>query len=123
MKLDDWRQVQASEPATRNQLGAIMREFERLGYQRSRWDRPARLAAAAVLLGLDQFDSLHDLNLGDAGRLLRILQGFRSRAQLETRLYQSVIRADPVPLAVRQNLATLFAWSRLHSSGAAASRP
>lgn len=114
MTLDEWRQVQATEPATPNQVGALHHEFKRLGYQDNRWDRPARLGAAAALLHLGQLNSTHDLTMGQAGQLLRALRGYRSRTQLEMRLRQ----ADPLPLAVRQNMATLFAvqWPRLGAS-------
>ncbi len=127
MNRAEFLQKLATEPATPRQLGAVMHEFERLGYRRSTVDRPARLGVAAALLHLEQLGSTHDLTMGEAGRLLHMLQGFRSgsRADLETWLfYRPHGRADPVPLAVRGNLATLFAWSRLYNSGgAAASRP
>jgi len=114
VKLDDWRQLQATEPATPNQLGAVMHEFGRLGYRDNRWDRPARLAAASALLHLERLGSTRELTMGQAGQLLHALQGFRSRAQLETRLR----RPDPVPLATRQALAVLLAMQRPSSGGA-----
>jgi hypothetical protein len=114
MTLDEWHQVLATEPATPRQLGAVLHQFERLGYQDNRWDRPARLAAAAALLHLGQLDSTRQLTMGQAGQLLHALQGFRSRAQLETRLR----RPDPLPLATRQALAVLLAMQRSSPGGA-----
>jgi len=115
MRLDQWHQVLATEPATPNQLGAVMHEFDRLGYQDNRWDRPARLAAASALLHLERpCSTTRELTMGQAGQLLHTLQGFRSRAQLETRLR----RSDPIPLATRQALAVLLAMQRPSPGGA-----
>jgi len=81
MKLDEWHAVLETEPATPNQVGAIMAEFRRLGFA-GRYDRTERLAASAALLELGELDSMRDLVMGDAGRLLRMLQRFRDRAGL-----------------------------------------
>lgn len=143
MMLKEWREVQKTTPATQNQRGALHHEFTRLGYQDNRWDRPARLGAAAVLLGLDQLDSLRDLVMGQAGQLLRALQELDSRAELDAAIVPAApagrdrpdapgddasgrpraasrpaARPDPLPLAVRQNMASLLAvqWSRLGAS-------
>lgn len=78
MNRDEWNQVLATEPATDNQRGAILREFDRLGVD----DRPERLAICAALLGLDELGSTNDLVMGDAGYLVNLLRRTRDRAEL-----------------------------------------
>jgi len=80
MKLDQWHEVLATEPATANQVGAIHQEFMRLGFAET--ERAERLAASAALLQLPELRSTSDLTRGSAGYLLRMLQGFRDRGEL-----------------------------------------
>jgi hypothetical protein len=80
MRLEEWHQVLATEPATPDQLGAVMGEFERLGFGYA--DRAERLAVSAAILGLDELGSVKDLVMGQAGRLLRVLHGCQDRASL-----------------------------------------
>lgn len=68
----------ATEPATADQRGAVMGEFERLGIV----DRGERLALAAELLGLDALGSTKELMMGDAGRLVGLLRRTRDRGEL-----------------------------------------
>jgi hypothetical protein len=79
----------AATPATPNQVGAIQREFMRLGFGA---DRAGRLAASAALLNLPDLQSTADLCQGEAGELLRNLQSFRSRGELTAALPR---RASP----------------------------
>jgi hypothetical protein len=58
------------KPATAAQLRALHARFAALGYTR-RSDRPARLTAAATLLGIEHLDSFTGLSSGQAGILLR----------------------------------------------------
>jgi hypothetical protein len=81
VKLDQWHEVLATEPATTNQVGAIHQEFLRLGFGED--ERAERLAASAALLQLPELRSTMDLTRGSAGYLLRILQGFRDRGELD----------------------------------------
>jgi hypothetical protein len=78
MTRDEYDQVLATEPATPNQIGAVHREFGRLGVD----DRAERLAISAELLGLDEVGSTTDLVMGQAGRLVGILQQVDNRADL-----------------------------------------
>ncbi len=83
MRLDEWRAVLATEPATPNQRGVIMAEFERLGYGLA--DRAERLAVCAVLLGLDELGSTAHLSMGQAGQLYSQLRGIADRRDLLAR--------------------------------------
>jgi len=96
MKLDEWHAVLETEPATPNQVGAIMAEFRRLGFA-GRYDRTERLAASAALLELGELDSMRDLVMGDAGRLLRMLQRFRDRAGLNAAGSRRALACGPSP--------------------------
>ena len=78
MELADWKRKVAAEPLTRDQRGAIMGEFERLGIR----DRGERLAICAELLDLDELGSTRDLVMGDAGRLVAMLRQARHRREL-----------------------------------------
>lgn len=80
MRLDEWHHVLATEPATPNQRGVIMREFERLGFGEA--DRAERLAICAALAGLEQLGSTTDLRMGEAGQVYRILLGVADRDEL-----------------------------------------
>src|ERR1039457_2577915 len=83
MTRDEWGAVLAVEPLTPAQLGAVGHELRRLGF-RGRYDRPARLAASAALLGLGELDSTKSLTMGQAGQLLRVLRGFAGRRERGT---------------------------------------
>jgi hypothetical protein len=108
MTLDEWRTVQETEPATPRQRGAVMGQFTQLGYHR-RYDRAARLAVAARILGLDGLATTSDLTTGQAGMLLGTLSGFASRAALDAEFPSPATRkarrrarqpfpgADPLP--------------------------
>jgi len=85
MNLDEWHAVLATEPATSNQRGAIMREFGRLGFGEE--DRAERLAACAALLGLDELDTTGDLTMGQAGQLVGTLMRFADRGELTAAAY------------------------------------
>jgi hypothetical protein len=71
----------ATEPATANQRGAIMSEFERLGFHHRR-DRAERLAVCAALLGTGELGSTAELTQGQAGQLVNLLQRITDRAEL-----------------------------------------
>lgn len=81
MNRDEWNDLMATERITRNQRGAIMREFDRLGFHYKR-DRADRLAVCAALLGIDGLDSTDDLTQGQAGQLVNALQRTATRAEL-----------------------------------------
>jgi len=81
MTLDEWHEVLASEPLTRNQLGAIHQEFARLGFRVN--ERSRRLALSAALLGFDSLDSTKALTMGEAGRLINTLRNTGERSELE----------------------------------------
>jgi len=85
MNKDEWHAVLATEPATSNQRGAIMREFGRLGFGEG--DRTERLAACAALLGLDELDTTGDLTMGQAGQLVGTLMRFADRGELTAAAY------------------------------------
>lgn len=76
-----------SEPLTVRQLGAIHREFGRLGFGPA--DRDRRLAAAAALTGLDTLGSLTHLTMGQAGLLVQVLASCQSPAALRRRWRQA----------------------------------
>ena len=80
MRLDEWHHVLATEPATPNQRGVIMREFERLGFGEA--DRAERLAICAALAGLENLGSTADLRMGEAGQVYRVLLGVADRDEL-----------------------------------------
>jgi hypothetical protein len=80
MTRDEYLKVLATERATPDQRGAVMREFSRLGFGEN--DRAERLAVCALLLGLSEVDSTRDLTMGQAGYLVRLLGACTSRAAL-----------------------------------------
>lgn len=80
MTLGEWQQKLSALPATPNQVGAVRREFERLGFGPG--DRADRLRITAQLVGLAEVGSTRDLAMGDAGRLLRQLRDVADRAEL-----------------------------------------
>jgi hypothetical protein len=75
---DEYLEILATQPATGAQVGAIISEFDRLGVV----DRAERLATTAELLELEHVGSTTDLVMGDAGRLVRMLQRTRDHAEL-----------------------------------------
>jgi hypothetical protein len=98
MHLEQWREVQATEPATLHQVGKIHREFGRLGFAED--DRPERLEICARMLGLVELGSLRDLTMGDAGRLISVLSRVRDRVQLAGLLTEPDSPAAPLPSAL-----------------------
>ncbi len=92
MTRDEWNAVLATEPATRNQVGAIHREFERLGFGEK--DRAARLAISAAMLEFDSLGSIRDLTMGEAGRLVHMLLGTGDRGELPAPGRPAVAGAD-----------------------------
>lgn len=87
----------ATEPATPHQRGAVLREFERLGFDEA--GRAERLAVCAALLGLDELGSTTELVMGQAGQLVNMLQRVRYRAELPAAAAAAV--ADDHAEAVR----------------------
>lgn len=75
----EWCAYAESAPATPAQVGAIRGEWRRLWPE---CGRETRLSTCAALLGCGELGSTTDLVLGDAGRLLAMLRGFASRAEL-----------------------------------------
>jgi len=71
-----------SAPATPNQVGAIRREFERLGFGEA--DRPERLRITGHLARAGgQLASTKDLTMGQAGTVVPLLRKAGHRAELE----------------------------------------
>ena len=69
MTRDEWRALAESTPATRNQVGAIRREFERLGFGEA--GRAERLWITGQLAQAPgQLATTHDLTTGQAGRVV-----------------------------------------------------
>lgn len=81
MNLAEFRERLETEPLTGPQLGAIMREWRRLGLDGPA-DRGERLAVTAALAGLDGLASTCELTMGQAGLVLRALRGCAARADL-----------------------------------------
>jgi hypothetical protein len=109
MNLDEWRTVQETEPATPRQVGAVMGEFKRLGYGRAHYDRTARLAVTARILGLDVLASTKGLTMGEAGSLMTALRGFASRAALDARFPSPAARKARDRAQYREALAGCLA--------------
>ena len=80
MTRDELNEKLATEPATRNQVGAIHREFERLGFREK--DRAERLAVSAAMLELGSLRSTRDLTMGEAGCLVCLLLVTADRREL-----------------------------------------
>lgn len=78
MTRDEYLAMLESDPVTPGQRGAIMRECDRLGLT----DRAERLAILAELLDLDALGSTGELTMGQAGKLVNVLQNTRDRADL-----------------------------------------
>lgn len=82
MRRDELNEMLAATPATRNQVGAIIGEFNRLGFYGHPRDRDERLAVCAALLGIEHLRSTRDLTMGEAGQLVRLLTDTRDRGDL-----------------------------------------
>src|ERR1017187_8637887 len=80
MTRDELNEMLATEPATRNQVGAIHREFERLGFREK--DRAERLAVSAAMIELGSLGSTRDLTMGQAGCLVCLLLVTGERSEL-----------------------------------------
>ena len=81
MTRDEWRALAESVPATPNQVGAIRREFRRLGFGPA--DRAERLRITGQLAQADgQLATTKDLTMGQAGRVVGALTGCRSLPDL-----------------------------------------
>jgi hypothetical protein len=103
--LDQYRARLASEPLTVNQLGRIHREFERLGFGAA--NRAERLEISAALARYPgRLASTKDLTMGEAGRLIGVLQSCRNLPDL----YAATRAARPAPRpGWRQLIAALAA--------------
>lgn len=107
--LEEHRARLATEPLTGNQLGAVHREFERLGYGRA--DRAARLEISARLAGYPgKLASTKDLTMGEAGRLVGALRACRAREDLYAAASSSADSAPGVLGALV--LALVRSWIR-----------
>ena len=78
MTRDEYLAMLDTEPATPTQRGAVMRECDRLGLA----DRAERLAILAALLDLDALGSTANLTMGQAGKLVNLLQSTQNRGDL-----------------------------------------
>jgi hypothetical protein len=97
--LAEYRARLDREPLTRNQLGAIHREFDRLGFHVTA-DRDERLRLTAVLARSGPIGTTKDLAMGEAGRVVGILTGCQTARELYA-------IAEPEPRSI---LAALIAW-------------
>jgi hypothetical protein len=97
MNLTDWHGVLATEPATRNQVGAIHGKFRDLGFRPGR-DRDDRLAYTAALAGLDQLDSSSQLTQGEAGRVVGQLRECATASEAFDRAWPGAPILRPVTL-------------------------
>lgn len=113
MMVDERQYVQATEPATPNQVAAVHGQFRRLGFGEA--DRDQRLAVSATILGLGGLGSTKDLTMGEAGQLYRTLLGVADRAGLAAML-RPAAAGQPVPrvtlVQVAQTLAAALASLR-----------
>jgi hypothetical protein len=110
--LAQYRARLAAEPLTLNQLGAVHREFERLGY--GRVDRVGRLEVSAILARYPgQLPTTKDLTMGEAGRLVGVLRSCRNLEDLDA----AVLAERPAPgPGWRQLIAAIaVAWRDLGS--------
>jgi len=80
-------------PATITQVGALHREFARLGFMVA--DREERLDLAAELLGLDGLGSFRELTLGKAGWLLSHVSRCGTLAELEEAAAAALVPQEP----------------------------
>jgi hypothetical protein len=74
MTIAEYRAILDRKPLTSNQLGAIHREFYRLGFHVTA-DRAERLRLTAELARVPSIDSTKDLTMGQAGRVVRLMIG------------------------------------------------
>jgi hypothetical protein len=70
-----------TDPLTLNQLGAIHREFARLGFRPEHREERLRLTAIIGQVP-DEIDSTKDLFMGEAGRSIGVLRGCRTIGEL-----------------------------------------
>lgn len=92
------------EPLTSNQLGAIHREFYRLGFHVS-IDRDERLRLTASLAKVPALTSTKNLVMGEAGRVIRAL----TECGTVDDLY-ALTRPEP-----RGSLSALWTWLTSHA--------
>jgi hypothetical protein len=92
MTRDELNEMLATEPATRNQVGAIHREFERLGFREK--DRAERLSVSAAMLELGSLGSTRDLTMGQAGCLVCLLLVTGDRSELPAPGRPAAVEAD-----------------------------
>lgn len=78
MTREEWNAYAESVPLTPDQRGAILGHCDRLGLT----DRGERLTVLAAVLDLDELESTAGLTLGQAGRLVNLLQHTSGRADL-----------------------------------------
>jgi hypothetical protein len=77
----EWRAFAETAPATRNQVGAIRREFARLGFGEA--DRAERLRITAQLAQAPgQLTTTKDLTTGQAGQVVGALTACKSLGDL-----------------------------------------
>ena len=110
MNRNEFVRMLATAPATPNQIGAVHVEFRRLGLD---GDRPARLAAAAVLLGLDSLSSSRELTMGQAGFLIHTLPGLAGAGDLAAAVRQARARARGAPLPGELMAVLAAGWQQI----------
>jgi hypothetical protein len=122
--LTEYRERLGAEPLTVNQLGAIHREFYRLGFHVSA-DRDERLRLTAALVGSGPIGSTKDLTMGEAGRAVGALSACGTAADLYA---LAEPEPEPEPEAPAAPVVTL-GWALLafaiawHSAGSAGADP
>ena len=99
--LAQYRERLATMPLTRNQLGAIHGEWNRLGL----FDRPERLRLSAAIAQAEPIGSTKDLTMGEAGRLVCQLRQCGTLAR--ARALASSATVAPAPVGW---LAALWRW-------------
>lgn len=99
--LAEYRARLDREPLTGNQLGAIHREFYRLGFHVTA-DRAERLRLTAELARVPSIESTKDLTMGQAGRVVGLLTGCGTAREL-----YALTEAEP---EARGLLAGLWRW-------------
>lgn len=110
--LAQYRARLAAEPLTLNQLGAIHREFERLGFGEA--DRAERLEVSAILARYPgQLATTKDLTMGEAGRLVGVLRSCCNLEDLDAVLLAE--RPAPGPGWRQLIAAIVVAWRNLGS--------
>jgi len=94
-------------PATITQIGALHREFARLGFRTD--DREERLELAAELLGLDGLGSFRGLSLGKAGWLLSHVSRCGTLAELEEAVASAAPPEEPAETDLAEGLSVIDA--------------